>query len=298
MKDAVYTDLSIGDYHGNQTHISATQVKIAKRSLKEFHWYRTGQIKQEQKSFFDFGNAFELALMDRDLFANGVMVMEDEKWVKAAMEKNPDLKTPRNSGTYQELKKAFEATANGYYKIMDTGKESYETIKHMVESCYRDAVIKKLITNTEYQVSCFWTDEQTGLRLKCRPDICKSKKNVIVNIKTALDGSPKAFSQDLAKLDYPLQACMEMTGCLRSGLMESVDNYFWLVVEKEPPFNATLYEFDESDIRSSMDELDYVLRKIKRAQDENMFPGYSDRADNQYGILKAEIPMWYRLAGM
>jgi hypothetical protein len=70
------------------------------------------------------------------------------------------------------------------------------------------------------------------------------------------------------------------------------------VVESVPPFNATIYEFDKTDILPTMDELDFVLNKIKRAEEENLFPGYTDRSDNPHGILKAEIPMWYRLAGL
>jgi hypothetical protein len=76
--------------------------------------------------------------------------------------------------------------------------------------------------------------------------------------------------------------------------MEQVDNYFWLVVEKEPPFNATLYEFDPSDQRYSLDELAYLLNKIRSAREEDKYPGYGDRASNEYGILTAQIPMYYK----
>jgi hypothetical protein len=288
MTNGIYTDLSIDDYHANGTHVSATQIKIAKRSLKEWYWYRHGLMKKEKKGHFDFGNAFELALMDHVAFSEDVIVYDERL--------RPELNKGITSEKNQVWKKAL---LNGdKYVIQPKGDESYEAIEQMIESCYKDAVIQKLISNTEYQTSIFWTDDQTGLNMKTRPDICKSKKNIIVNIKTTKDGSPKAFSQDLAKYDYPLQACIEIEGCVASGLMQSVDNYFWLVVEKVPPFNATVYEFDKTDIAPTMDELEYVKNKIKRAEDEKLFPGYTDRADNPHGILKAEIPMWYRLAGL
>lgn len=285
MKDGIYTDLSIDDYHGNTTHISSTQVRTARKSLREYLWLRSGLIKTSRKSYFDFGNAFELALMDRIAFENNVVLFDESE--------RPEKEKGITSHKNQDWKKSI---LNGSkYVIAKDGDESMDTINQMVESCYRDAVIQKLIKNTEYQVSCFWTDEQTGLRLKSRPDICTTKKKVIVNIKTAADGSPQAFSKDLAKHDYPLQACMEITGCLRTGLLEDIDTYLWLVVEKNPPFNATLYDFSKSDIEMGMDELEYVLRKIKRAHEEDLFPGYTDRADNPHGILTAEIPLYYRM---
>lgn len=292
MKDGIYTDLSIKDYHENTTHYSSTQLKMAKRSLKEFEWYITGKIKPIEGEHLDFGNAFELALLDKDNFQKEVAIEQDELWIEAALREDPKLTKPRGSKVYKSLADAFYASNANKYTISAAG---YSTIEHMLESCYRDAVIQKLISNTEYQLSLFWTDEESGLKMKTRPDICKRKKNSIINLKTAVDGSPKAFSKDMANYDYPLQACIEMTGCLATGLMDDVDNYFWLVVEKEPPFNATVYEFAKEDIAWCMDNLRYVINKTKRAIDEKMFPGYSDQADNQFGIIQAQIPLYYKV---
>jgi hypothetical protein len=291
MDDGIYDNISITDYHANKTHYSATQLKMARHSLKEFEWYIKGKIKPIQGSHLDFGNAFELALLDKGNFEKFVAIEQDELWVRAAMIENPKLVVPRNSTTYKQLRGMFLTEHNGKY-IVDA--QGYESIEHMLESCHRDAVIQKLISNTEYQLSLFWTDE-SGLRMKTRPDICKRKKNSVVNLKTAEDGSPKAFSRDMANYDYPLQACIEIMGCLRTGLMESVDNYFWLVVEKTAPYNATIYEFAKEDIEWGMDLLRYVINKTKRAIDSDCFPGYSDSADNQFGILTAQIPLYYKM---
>lgn len=286
MKDGIYTDITIEDYHANTTHMSSTQIKIAKRSLKELDWTRRGLITQEKASHFDFGNSFELALLSPVEFAEKVKFY------------NPDHRPEPEKAMHSKANIAWKAEVfdTQQYVINEKGEESYETIKAMLESCYADKVIQGLIRNTEYQLSLFWTDDQTGMQLKTRPDICKRKKNVLVNLKTTRDGSPKGFSKDLANLDYPLQACMEISGCIATGAMPSVDAYYWLVVEKVPPFNATIYEYNQEDIKMGMDELDWLLHKIKKAKDEKLFPGYSDRADNEYGILKAEIPMYYRMA--
>lgn len=294
MKDGIYDNISIKDYHANTTHISATQIKEAHKSLKQFHWYRSGKMKKENKPHFSFGNAFELALLDKVGFSESVAIAKDSEWVAKAMAEK-EYSNPRNTSIYKAEVSKFEADAIGKYSIMDKGPESYEAITHMLESCYQDKVIQGLIANTEYQLSIFWTDDQTGIKLKTRPDICKRKKNVVVNVKTTLDGSPFAFSRELAKYDYPLQAVVEMNGCIQSGLMTAVDNYFWLVVEKEPPYNATIYEFDQNDIKVCYDKLEFVLSQIKKAQEKNFYPGYSNLADNEYGILKAEIPLWYKM---
>lgn len=294
MENGIYNDISIEAYHANDTHISATQIKRAKESLRLFNWYETGKIVQEHKTAFDFGNAFELALLAKDEYLKKVAIFPDQDFIDLAKSDNPELKVPRNSAIYKDLAAKFRAENVGKYEINETGPESFETIEYMLDSCYQDSVIKSLIQNTEYQLSLFWTDEESGLNLKTRPDSCKRKKNVLVNLKTIDDGSPEAFSRELSKWEYPLQACVEIQGALKTGLMPTVDNYFWLVVEKTAPYNATIYEFDQSDIAACMDGLKFTLDRIAKARKENKWPGYSDRADNQHGILTARIPAWYR----
>lgn len=299
MDNGIYDNISIRDYHANTTHISATSIKEAKVSLKQFDWHRRGLMPKSDGLHFSFGNAFELALLDKASFEREVAITQTEYWIALAQEEKKAegkeaLKVPKNSARYKAEESKFFAANDGKYIIPDKGPQSFEYIEQMLESCYKDETIRKLIEGTEYQLSLFWTDEQTGLNLKTRPDICKRKKNVVVNLKTANDGSPKAFTKDLVNYDYPLQACVEISGCISSGLMPDVDNYFWLVVEKNPPFNATIFEFDKADIKLCMDELDYLLHKIAKAKENNEWPGYTDQADNKYGILQAYIPPYYK----
>lgn len=296
IENGIHKDISIEDYHSNRSHISATGLKIAKRSLKEFNWFRTGKIEHDDKTHFSAGNAFELALFDKIAFENKVAIMQTEQWRAEALMDKPTLKAPKMSAYYKQCEENFAFANKGKYLIPDVGEDSFEMVENMLESCYKDEMIQRLIKNTEYQLSLFWDEPKTGLKLKTRPDICQVKKNVVVNLKTCIDGSPAAFSKDLAKYDYPLQAVIEIMGCMETGLMPHVDNYFWLVVEKRPPYNATIYEFDPSDIAAGMDEMEYLFTKVKKAMDENLFPGYSDRSDNKYGILTAQLPAWYKMA--
>lgn len=298
MTDGIFDNISIIDYHADREYDSSTTLKWAKQSLAHYAYMRN--TPQKDKDHFSFGNAFELALLDTKHFNNAVGVMETEMWIAEAnaerMKKEGKIyEKPGASKVYQAHEEKFHLDNIGRYHIRDVGPHSYEVIEKMLESCMRDAVIQKLISGVEYQLSLFWHDEQTGLGLKTRPDISKRKNNVIVNLKTVEDGSPQAWSKELAKWDYPMQACVEMSGAVATGLMPQVDNYFWLVCEKSEPFNATIYEFDKSDIRACMDQLDYVLHKLAAAKKQNLFPGYTDRADNQHGILTAEIPVWYKM---
>lgn len=294
MSSRVVSDLPIEAYHADKTALSSSGLRKAKKSLKLFRLYHEGYFDDERKTQFDFGNAFELALLDPAAFHNKVAV-EDEILDQIAIE-NPEVKSPRSTTRYKNW---FETqVALGKYIIKYDGKESFRVIEEMLRSCHADATIQRLIKNIEYNYSLFWTDPDTGLQLKARPDFCQVKKNVIVDLKTTTDGSPEAFSKALANFDYPFQAVMQIEGAIRSGFMTHVDDYFWLVVEKEPPFSATLYHFDPEDIRWVTDEYRYTLKIIADAIENNLYPSYSQRADNPHGILTARIPLYYRNYGL
>jgi len=293
MNNGIFDNINIDDYHNDKEYFSASGLKLAKKSLKLFKLYldgkvdSMGKVDSGRKMHFDFGNAFELALLDRDNFGRCVDVYNPED--------RPDKTKSIISKTNQEWKSGI--FNSGKYIINSNGKESMSAIMEMLASCYADAVINKLIQNIEYQYSIFWTDP-SGLKLKTRPDICKSKKNIIVDVKTTTDGSPEQFSKDMANYDYPFQAIMQIDGVLKSGFMKQVDVYYWLVIEKEPPYSATLYEFDPDDIKWMRDEYEYVLHCVSEALIKNHFPSYSYRADNKYGILRANIPLWYKNFGL
>lgn len=287
IKEGIYSDININDYHLYKDWYSSTGLRKAKKSLKDFYLYLNGYYDHEKKSFFDFGNAFELALLDKESFVANVNIFNEKD--------RPEQGKTFASSLNKAWKEDFFNTDN--YVINQDGGESYRVIEEMLKSCYADAVIRKLIENIEYQYSMFWIDSH-GLKLKTRPDICKSKKNIIVDVKTTRDGSPEAFSKDIANHDYPFQACMQIDGVLSTGFMKTVDEYYWLVVEKEPPFSATLYKFEQEDIKYCMDEYDYTKHLVAECLKTNIWPSYSQRADNKWGILSAKIPLWYRNYGL
>lgn len=289
MKNGIYTDLSIEDYHANKTHYSSTGIKHAKKSLKEFWYFKQGLYDNEQRSHFDFGNAMELALLDHEEFADKVRIFDANE----RPEKDKNFGSKLNKAWKEKF--FSEAQANNMYVINKEGKESFETIQIILDSCGRDKTIQTVLKNIDYQSSIFWTDKKTGLNLKTRPDVIKSSKNVVIDIKTTTDGSPENFSRALTIFDYPIQAAMQIDGVINGGLMDKVDYYFWLVLEKEPPYSAQLYEFTMEDRAFIEDQYRFLLSRVARAEELDFYPGYTDRADNELGIIRANIPPYYQV---
>lgn len=284
--NGVFDDINISDYHAAKEYISSSSIKEAMKSLKHFKYYQDNK-SSERKSHFDFGNAFEIALMDlmnnTNEFESEVLVFNEDD--------RPDKKKTFGAKLNSEWKTKILNTHK--YIINKDGNESVKTMESMLESCWQDETIQGLLRNTDYQKSLFWTDKETGIKLKTRPDVCKVNKCVVIDIKTCKDASPEGFGKDAANLNYPIQAAIQMRGCIETGLMPVINKYYWIAVEKTAPYNAQIYEFEMGEWDWAFMRLDYILKLIQMAQKDNKWVGYSQQSDNKWGILPIKLPLWY-----
>ena len=289
METLIKNNLYIEEYHKNKDYISFSGLKHARRNLKDYLYYLTGGYDKDYRSCFDFGNAFELALTDERAYYE--KVIDDKEICEDILLEDPTVKSCKRTKKYKEWKEQNK----GKYIISDEGEESREYLNLMVKSCLEDNFISSIIQDKKnlIQQSLYWFDIYTKLKLKTRPDILNKEKRIIVDIKTTIDGSPHAFSNSLAKFSYPLQAIMQIEGAIKSKLMEQVDFYFWLVVEKKPPFSSQLYEFEKNDRLTAMDDYHNLLTKVSEAMKESDYKDYKALSDNNKGVLRANIPQWY-----
>jgi hypothetical protein len=302
----IIKDMNIKEYHANKYVLSASSLKLIKKSTRNFIYHAL--TEQETKIHFDFGNAFELYLIDQvlgtDYFEREVAVKPTVEWTKLVLTKRPEIKSPTSTSEYKALSDAFMQENEGKYIINDIGEQnSLEALKTMASGCLTDPTVRAMLQNSDYQESFFWTDPKTGVKMKTRPDLSQKKKKVIFDIKTCNDASPQGFAKQVANFDYPIQAVCQIEGAINTGYFDECDGYFWLAVEKSPPYDWAIYEFQKQDIEDTYFYYNYLVRKgaeaIKQlrayAEDSNTFiKSYGEQADNKHGILSLELPLWYR----
>lgn len=273
IKGSVMPYLDIKDYLAD-TSWASSDLKRADRSLLEAIYFKG--VDMERKAHFDFGNAFECELMG-----------EDFKYIVF----DPDLRP--------EPEKAITSKANQAWKKEVLNGEKYviniddrDRMQLMLKGCRENKHILALLKNTQYQLSLFWECSETGLSLKTRPDVCKVKQNVIVDIKTTIDASPWGFQREVTKFGYPIQAALQIEGAIQTGLMEKVDHYFWLAVQKEAPYDSVLYRLSAEDRELLKTKLREIKQKVAEAQQDNQWPGYEQQG-NEYGVVEITLPDWY-----
>lgn len=274
----IIKDLNINDYHFAKPYsdyLGSTNIKNAQKSLKNFKWH-LDHIKNERKIHFDFGNAFEIALLDKHNFKNSVAIFDELK--------RPEPEMSFGSKKNKEYKADFYAKNINKYIL---SKSDLEVLELMLSSCRQNENIAEAIKDYDYQISMFW--EQDNLKLKSRPDIIKKDKGYIIDVKTCDDASPKGAAKAISNFGYTIQALLQIDGAIKSGYMDEVKYYFWLFVEKKPPYDAQLYLFDDEDREIKKMSYNLVLQRLSEAYRTNEFPGYSEFALNDKGILTAKI---------
>ena len=107
----------------------------------------------------------------------------------------------------------------------------------------RNPIVARMLDDGEGEVSHYWTDQETGLRCKCRVDWLAG--GFALDIKTTPDASPAAFSRRVVQLGYHRKLAHYADGLLachgeRVPLVH-------VAVEPEWPHRVGVYELDDTD---------------------------------------------------
>ena len=157
----------------------------------------------------------------------------------------------------------------------------------------RDAVLNNKYAYALLQgvkeMSYYWTDELTGIKLKCRPDCVSNigQTNVIVDLKSCENAQTDAFMRDALKYGYDLQAATYKTGV---ELIEGTPHKFvFIAVEKKPPYGVNILEVDEPALRKGTDDFRNYLGMLKYCRDTDNWYSYTGETGRP-NVLS--LPAW------
>lgn len=245
--------LSNKDYHADTSKIGNSMLGQFRANRARYHGLyvsKTIAIPEPTEAMV-FGTLFHTVLLDLPAYLEGYFV--------------PPALAP--DGTPWDRRKKDHKIAWGDLEANNEGRLpiSAETNKQLL--AMRAAVgnnerAAKLVFDSEGapEQSLWWTDEDTGLVLKCRHDRPAMNGTVIVDIKTCPDSAPEPFAKSVANFGYYRQAAFYCDG---QKAVTGVDaRMVFCAVSKEEPYSVGLYElsaeaveFGREQIRNSLGEL-------------------------------------------
>jgi PDDEXK-like domain of unknown function (DUF3799) len=148
----------------------------------------------------------------------------------------------------------------------------YQILQAMTASLQKHKLAMQLIEKAEIEQSLYWTDPDTGILCKCRPDILRC--NLVCDLKTAQDGSPRSFQYAAFDYGYHIQAAM-IQEALKSLKKILIKDFLFLVIEKSPPYAISIYQLDQASLDNGYQEFKTLLVRYQHCLESNDWPAYT-----------------------
>lgn len=251
----LFPDMSNEDYHGDRTAVSSSGLKQILVSPAHFQAYLTGQ--RVETNALSFGTAIHTALLEPDLFAQQYVVAP-----------SVDRRTKEGKQAWAE----FQATLAG--KSVVTENE-LKMIKGMAAQIAGHKMAAELLKVGQPEQSIFWTDRETGIRCKVRPD--SLSPYAVLDVKSTESAHRLDFPRSCVRYDYDLSAAMYQEG-VREYTGETRD-FVFLAVEKSEPNLCALYKASDEMLASGRAKFRTALRVLAECRASDRWPGYQPDGD-------------------
>jgi exodeoxyribonuclease VIII len=180
---------------------------------------------------------------------------------------------------YDEYKNRLDEIETSGKKVLSPTDSS--TIFSMYLALMDNPKTKALINGAVYEQSYFWEDPHSGFLVKARPDILH--ENMIVDLKTCADASPRGFQNAMVAGGYHIQGAM-IRDARRA--LEGIDcpNVINIAIEKKYPFSIGIYLIDEAALDEGAMQYKQALLDMRECHEKNEYP--------DYGVHTIGLPAW------
>ena len=264
------SDESNAEYHADYSRISHSMVEVFRSSPIEYaaRFVHRTMSPPAPTPAMKLGTALHAFLLEHYRFNDLVAVAP-----------RVDRRTKDGKAEWAE----FESQANGRTVITE---DDYDVVTAMAKSVLGHPEAFKMFQRAEHrEKSITWTNEQTGLACKCRPDLLYAAGGLIADLKTASDPTPGAWSRQAASLGYHRQGAYYSAGV---GLAIGRETKFMhIVVGTSEPFEACAYFMDSDAIAHAEFQNQQMLNEIAAAMESGVWSAPQNRE-----ILVVSLPRW------
>lgn len=257
--------------------INASGLKKILRSPA--HYQATFTDPEEPTESLVFGKWMHLRILEPELFAARAVYQ-------------PKLR--KNRKVEKEALAEWEASLSPDAIVIPECWEG--VLERMADRVYAHPAARRLLERGVREGTFFWTDPETGLLCKGRPDFV-SATGIIVDLKSTIDARKDAFAAAMWRYRYDVQAAHYAAGAEVTGLATGKE-YAFMVVEKEPPYEICVYACAMPSAGEAGSVLGLgtqwrteAMRIYKRCRETGIWPGYSQRYE------PIEMPRWAKGVG-
>lgn len=264
MEVTIAASLSNEDYHASSA-IGSSGLALVERSPAHYwaQYLDPNREPREQTPAMKLGSAWHCAVFEPGEFDN------------------------RYTAVPEGLDRRTKEGKDVWASIIASGKDplsaaDMERIRRMGEAARSHPALQVIFEQPggAAEQSIFWTDAETGVALKVRPDYavapCKLFPNgLILDGKSCQDASPDGFAKNAWNAGMDLQAALYVDGFQQAYQTAEPPPFLWLAQEKESPFARSIYGANADLIEYGRKRYRRLLPIVAECQQAGNWPGYS-----------------------
>lgn len=153
----------------------------------------------------------------------------------------------------------------------------------------KEPLIRRIAgVGTQREISCYYTDPETGLKCRARPDAYVADMHTIVDVKSTTDARPDPFGRVFGSLGYHVQAAKYARGWQLATDAGEEPAFLFVALERADPFEFIIYEPDADTFQEGRVVLRKALDQWARCVETGEWPGY-ERKPQVFSMRKYDF---------
>lgn len=258
--DGVYLDVD-REVYDRISRVNWSTLKFMKRTPAHYRAeiQKVKKKKSDDTDALKIGRAVHLAVLEPERFVSSIAVWDGGD---------------RRGNLWNQ----FQAKHSNLEILRE---KDYQQVKAISDAVRADRDAGPYLQNGSSEVTMLWTHKEPangapGFEVECKGRLdFGSNAGVIVDLKTALDGSPDGFAWAAHKLDYRAQAAFYVDGYAAANGGELLP-YVIVAVEKEEPYVSQVYTLEEEDIDMGREIYRAFLRELAECRRTGIWRKYNN----------------------
>lgn len=239
-EDGMYSGIPDEVYHADRGSLSSSGARaLLAPSCPEI--FRHQQLEPPApKPQYDFGH-----VAHKFVLGEGSEIVELDPAIHGLNQNGSPSKAPTNTAMWQEA--AQEARQRGQIpmRIAEVAKA-----RAMAAKVREHPLAAALLADGTPELSGYWHDSETGVRLRFRPDWLPNPgrgRLIVVDYKTATSAHPGHFAKAAADYGYHQQVPWYLDGLAACDISNDAA-FVFIVQSKSPPYPVSVIELKPDDI--------------------------------------------------
>lgn len=255
-ENKIVENLPAAEYHADKTRISKHGLDLIRRAPAVYHARLTAPPEARTPAQ-RWGTLVHLYTLEPENVAREIAI------VPAGID--------RRTKAGKEAWDAFVCEAGSRKPVTET---EHAELARIADAVHAHPTAGRILAGgyaSTAEMSLYWTDTDTGVKCRARPDQVTTDA-FVVDLKTTLNASADAFQRDAWKYRYHVQAAFYLDA-LRT-LRHPAESFVFIAVEKEPPYLAQVFVATDEFIDAGRVAYKTDLETYKSCQASGVWPGF------------------------